>query len=65
VLTDSLSPESVSALSKPKPGIKENGIFAPGELDEESSRRAESRFYSYYQLHMDPDPNAQGLATFH
>ena len=59
-----LSPQSVSAVAKADHGSKENGVAA-GELDEATRPKAESRFYSYYQLYMDPDPNAQGPATFH
>jgi pre-mRNA-processing factor 39 len=44
--------------------VKENGSAA-GELDEAARRKAETRFYSYYQLFTDPDPNAQGPASFH
>jgi len=35
-----------------------------GDLDEETRPKAESRFYSYYQLHMEPSPDAQGPASF-
>ncbi len=63
LLTGSDRPQSVSAISKAKPGAKENGV-AFGELDESSLLKAESRFFSYYQLHTDPDPNAQGNASF-
>ncbi|KAK3362226.1 hypothetical protein B0T25DRAFT_561310 [Lasiosphaeria hispida] len=57
-------PQSVSVITSIKFGIKENGA-ALGELDEATHLKAESRFFSYYQLHMDPDPNAQGPAIFH
>lgn len=35
-----------------------------GDLDEETRPKAESRFYSYYQLHMEPSQDAQGPASF-
>ncbi|KAK3394138.1 hypothetical protein B0H63DRAFT_460151 [Podospora didyma] len=55
-------PQSVSDITKAKLG-GENG-FAIGELDEASRIKAESRFYNYYELFIDPDPNAQGPANF-
>ncbi|KAJ9157863.1 Pre-mRNA-processing factor 39 [Pleurostoma richardsiae] len=57
-------PPSVSALSKARAGSKENGL-ALGELDEATRQKAESRYYSFYELYADPDPNAQGPATYH
>ena len=57
------SPQSVSTVAKLKLGSKENGVVL-GEIDEASRTRAESRFFSYYQLHVDADPNAQGPASF-
>jgi len=58
-------PQSISTVvGKSKLGAKENGIPL-GELDDATRLKAESRFFSYYQLHMDPDPNAQGPANFH
>lgn len=36
-----------------------------GELDEASRQKAELRFFNYYQLYIEPDPNAQGPASFH
>jgi pre-mRNA-processing factor 39 len=63
VLTLFYRPQSVSILSKSGAG-KENGAI-PGELDEASRLKAESRFFSYYQLQRDPDPDAQGPAPFH
>lgn len=57
------SPQSVSTAAKLKTGGKENGVVL-GEIDEASRARAESRFFSYFQLHVDPDPNAQGPASF-
>ncbi|KAK3355028.1 hypothetical protein B0H65DRAFT_535788 [Neurospora tetraspora] len=56
-------PQSISVITKAKLGGKENGV-AMGELDEPTRQKAETRFYSFYQLHMDPDPNAQGPASF-
>jgi pre-mRNA-processing factor 39 len=34
------------------------------ELDEATRPKAERRFYNYYELNVDPDPNAQGPANF-
>jgi len=50
-------------LSKAKLGAKENGI-AHVEMDEATKVKAEGRFFSFYQLHMEPDPDAQGPASF-
>lgn len=60
-LTPSYSPQSVSILSK---AGKEIDTALP-ELDEASRLKAESRFFSYYQLQREPDANAQGPAPFH
>ncbi|KAK4181657.1 hypothetical protein QBC36DRAFT_317573 [Triangularia setosa] len=54
-------PRSVSLAAKAKDS-KENGVVL--ELDSASRLKAESRFYNYYELHADPDENAQGLADF-
>ncbi|KAK0667589.1 hypothetical protein QBC41DRAFT_278596 [Cercophora samala] len=54
-------PPSVSLAAKSKDG-KENGVVP--ELDPASRLKAEGRFYNYYELHADPDENAQGLADF-
>lgn len=59
-LTPRYSPQSVSILSK---AGKENGAALP-ELDEASRLKAESRFFSYYQLQRQPDADAQGPAPF-
>ncbi len=58
------SPSSVSLFAKEqKTGTKENGApFA--ELDEDTRLKAEARYFSYYELFADPDPNAQGPAIF-
>lgn len=56
-------PQSISVLSPAQAG-KENGI-PPAELDEATREKAESRFFSYYQVHVDPELNAQGPASFH
>ena len=55
------SPQSVSLITKAKQSKEGAGL---PELDEESRLKAERRFYSYYELHMDPDSNAQGQASF-
>lgn len=57
-------PQSILTVGKSKLGGKENGVPL-GELDDATRPKAESRFFSYYQLHMEPDPNAQGPANFH
>lgn len=49
---------------KLKLGAKENGIPL-GDLDEPTRQKAEARYYSFYQLHADPDMEAQGTAEFH
>lgn len=54
------SPSSVSMAAKLKLG---KGVVM-GDLDEETRPKAESRFYSYYQLHMEPSQDAQGPASF-
>jgi pre-mRNA-processing factor 39 len=55
------SPQSVSPITKAK--LSKEGAGLP-ELDEATRVKAERTFYNYYQLHMDPDPNAQGPASF-
>ncbi len=60
MLTDR-RPPSVSALSSKD--SKHNGA-GPGELDDGSRLKAESSYYSYYQCHSDPDPNATGSASY-
>ncbi|KAK0631701.1 hypothetical protein B0T14DRAFT_8293 [Immersiella caudata] len=56
-------PQSISAVGKGALRVKENG--APlGELDDADRSKAESRYFSYYQLHTEPDSNAQGPASF-
>lgn len=57
-------PASVSLSSTGKSGAKENGV-AVSEVDEATRQKAEARYYSFYQLHTDPSPAAQGLASFH
>ncbi|KAL8388357.1 hypothetical protein RB595_009295 [Gaeumannomyces hyphopodioides] len=57
-------PASVSLSSTGKSGAKENGV-AVNDVDEATRQKAEARYYSFYQLHMDSDPAAQGLASFH
>ncbi|EGS18804.1 uncharacterized protein CTHT_0054140 [Thermochaetoides thermophila DSM 1495] len=54
-------PQSVSAITRAKFG-KENGGLS--ELDEATRLRAERRYYNYYELFYDPDPNATGPASF-
>lgn len=54
-------PQSVSVITKAKQSKESSGT---PELDEATRFKAERRFYSFYELHMDPDPNAQGPASF-
>ncbi|KAK3942741.1 hypothetical protein QBC46DRAFT_406051 [Diplogelasinospora grovesii] len=54
----------VSIAAKAKLSGKENGV-ALGELDDAVRQKAEGRYYSYYELYIDPDMAAQGPATFH
>jgi len=65
VLTDGAcdSPASVSAFGPSRAGLKDMG--APlGELDEATRQKAEARYFSFYELYVDPDPDAQGTASF-
>lgn len=55
------SPQSVSVITKARQNKDGAGLPV---LDEESRLKAERRFYSYYELHVNPDPNAQGPASF-
>ncbi|KAL2017891.1 hypothetical protein VTK56DRAFT_1547 [Thermocarpiscus australiensis] len=54
-------PQSVSPITKAKHTKEFGGL---PELDEATRLKAERRFYNYYELHTDPDPNAQGPASF-
>ncbi|KAK4136434.1 hypothetical protein BT67DRAFT_439427 [Trichocladium antarcticum] len=54
-------PQSVSVITKAR---QHKDGAGPPVLDEESRLKAERRFYSYYELHVNPDPNAQGPASF-
>jgi pre-mRNA-processing factor 39 len=54
-------PQSVSQITKAKQSKDSSGV---PELDEATRLKAEKRFYAYYELHMDPNPNAQGPASF-
>lgn len=55
------SPQSVSFIAKAKQSKEGAGT---AELDDATRGKAERRFYSYYELYTDPDPNAQGAADF-
>jgi pre-mRNA-processing factor 39 len=44
-------------------GAKENGV-ARGELDDASRQKAEARHWAFYQLHGEPNADAQGPADF-
>lgn len=61
MLTILTRPHSVSFAGRIKQG-KEIGSLQ--ELDDGTRVKAEGRFYSFYELHHDPDPNAQGQADF-
>jgi pre-mRNA-processing factor 39 len=54
-------PQSVSIITKAKQSKESVGLPA---LDDATRPKAERRFYNYYELHTDPDPNAQGPANF-
>ncbi|CAG7556852.1 unnamed protein product [Fusarium equiseti] len=54
-------PTSVAKLSTTN--SKENDA-ARGELDEASKQRAEARYVHFYEVHGEPDPDAQGNADF-
>ncbi|KAF4974039.1 hypothetical protein FZEAL_9011 [Fusarium zealandicum] len=56
-------PSSVAKLSHGADGLKENGA-ALGELDDASKQRAEARYLHFYEIHGEPDPEAQGNADF-
>lgn len=43
---------------------KENGAAARAELDEASKPKAEARYLSFYELHSEPQADAQGPADF-
>ncbi|KAM0215837.1 hypothetical protein ACHAPA_001730 [Fusarium lateritium] len=55
-------PSSVAKLSTGL-GAKENGA-ARGELDEANKQRAEAQYLHFYEIHGEPDPDAQGNADF-
>ncbi|KAF4993852.1 hypothetical protein FGRMN_6183 [Fusarium graminum] len=55
-------PSSVAKLSSGV-GAKENGAVR-GELDEASKQRAEAQYFHFYEVHGEPDPDAQGTADF-
>ncbi|KAL7914818.1 hypothetical protein GGI35DRAFT_474532 [Trichoderma velutinum] len=56
-------PVSVSAASKSGSGAKENGASL-GELDEASKRKAQIRYFNFYEAHPEPNAEAQGAADF-
>lgn len=53
----------MSVYSKSGPGQKENGL-ALAELDDATKDKAEAKYRSYYDLHGDANPEAQGPASF-
>ncbi|KAG8165380.1 hypothetical protein KVR01_005655 [Diaporthe batatas] len=52
------------SISKDKFAAKDNGVPL-GELDEATQQKAEAYCFSFYELHVDADPKATGLADFH
>lgn len=56
------SPPSVSVYSKSRAG-KETGL-ALAELDDATKAKAEAKYWTYYDLHGDANPEAQGPASF-
>jgi pre-mRNA-processing factor 39 len=56
-------PSSVVAAALKSTGAKENGV-ARGELDDASRQKAEARHWAFYQLHGEPNADAQGPADF-
>ncbi len=47
-----------------KESAKENGGAPYVELDDVTRMKAEAKYFSYYELFGDPDPEAQGSASF-
>lgn len=52
----------MSVYSKSRAG-KETGL-ALAELDDATKAKAEAKYWSYYDLHGDANPDAQGPASF-
>lgn len=52
----------MSAYSKSGPGQKDGAALA--ELDDATKAKAEAKYWSYYDLHGDANPEAQGPASF-
>lgn len=63
MLTTFFRPSSVVAAALKSTGAKENGV-ARGELDDASRQKAEARHWAFYQLHGEPNADAQGPADF-
>ena len=57
-------PPSVSALAKGKASVKDDGMPLE-ELDDATKKKAEARFFNFYEINMEVDPEAQGPANFH
>ena len=57
------SPPSVSVYSKTRAGHKDTGL-ALAELDDATKAKAEAKYWSYWDLHGDVSPEAQGPASF-
>jgi pre-mRNA-processing factor 39 len=53
----------VSVYSKTRAGHKENGLTL-AELDDATKVKAEAKYWNYYDLHGDANPEAQGTAGF-
>lgn len=60
---DNHRPPSIATVSKVGTGAKENGA-SRGELDEAAKQKAEARHLRFFELHTEPDNDAQGPADF-
>ncbi|KEZ44631.1 hypothetical protein SAPIO_CDS3674 [Scedosporium apiospermum] len=60
---ETFGPPSVSVYSKTRAGNKENGLTL-AELDDATKVKAEAKYWTYYDLHGDVSPDAQGPASF-
>ena len=59
-----IRPPSVTESAKQRLASKENGLPPVGELDPATRQKAEARYFNFYELWVDPDPEAQGAASF-
>lgn len=60
---DNRRPPSIASVSKVGDGAKENGA-SRGELDEAAKQKAEARHLRFFELHGEPNDEAQGPADF-